>query len=42
MHWFKEMPITNTLYYSVWGTSLVAQTTKNLSAMWETQVRSLG
>ena len=24
------------------GTSLVAQTVKNLSAMWETQVQSLG
>ena len=28
--------------FLTWGTSLVAQTVKNLPAMWETQARSLG
>ena len=26
----------------IWGTSLVAQTVKRLSTMWETRVRALG
>ena len=29
-------------YKQVWGASLVAQLVKNLSAMWETWVQSLG
>ena len=45
--WCTPVPVLNMLlydmfYFSVWCSSLVAQTVQNPPAMWETWVRSLG
>ena len=41
MSWKHRKTSVNTYFYSCWA-SLVAQRVKNLPAMWETWVQSLG